>query len=129
MILATTKKYKGCPTSVFLTLGLFKVFVRGKFVFFSYFSGTDTDFLFGHIFSEANTHFYLFPEMTGTQHLFPYIFKVLLRRWDLSHRVERQKLMVTSREEMSVRVRKGGFMASLLAHYSFRPNVLFQAWQ
>ena len=30
------------------------------------------------------------------------------------HRVERQELMVTSREEMSVRVWKGGFMANLL---------------
>ena len=41
-------------------------------------------------------------------------FKLLLRPWDLSHRVERQKLMVTSWREMFVRVRKGGFMANLL---------------
>ena len=37
------------------------------------------------------------------------ILKLLLRPWDLSHRVERQKLTVTSREEMYVRVCKGGF--------------------
>ena len=37
-----------------------------------------------------------------------FIFKLLLRPWDLSHCVERQKLMVSSQEEMSVRVLKGG---------------------
>ena len=31
---------------------------------------------------------------------------------DSSHCVERQKLMVTRPEEMSVRVRKGGFVAN-----------------
>ena len=36
----------------------------------------------------------------------------LLRPCDISHRVERQKLMI-SQEEMSVRVRKGGFVANL----------------
>ena len=39
-------------------------------------------------------------------------FKLPLRPWDLSHRVERQKLIVNRREEMSVRVQKGGFMAN-----------------
>ena len=47
--------------------------------------------------------------------VFLFVF-VLLRPWDISHRVERQKLMVKSWEEMSVRVRKGGFMANLLLH-------------
>ncbi len=42
-----------------------------------------------------------------------FVFKLLLRPWDLSHRVERQKLMVISQDEMSVRVQKGGFVASL----------------
>jgi len=56
------------------------------------------------------------------------MFKLLLRPWDLSHRVERHKLMVISRDEMSVRVWKGGFMANLLLHYIFRPNVLFETW-
>ena len=42
------------------------------------------------------------------------IFKLLLRPWSLCHRVERQKLMVIRQEEMSVRVRKGGFVANLL---------------
>ena len=42
------------------------------------------------------------------------ICKLLLRPWYLSHRVERQKRMVNSREEMSVRFRKGGFVANLL---------------
>ena len=40
--------------------------------------------------------------------------KLFVRPWDLSRRVERQKLMAISWEEMSVRVRKGGFMANLL---------------
>ena len=55
-----------------------------------------------------------------------FIRKLLPRPWDLSHGVERQKLMVLSREEMSVRVRKGGFMVNLLLHHNFRPNVLFE---
>ena len=46
--------------------------------------------------------------------------------WDLSHRVERQKLTVTTREEMSVRVWKGGFVANLLLRLHFRPNVLLE---
>ena len=41
-------------------------------------------------------------------------FKLPVRPWDLSHCVERQKLMVVSREEMSVRVQKGGFVFNLL---------------
>ena len=44
------------------------------------------------------------------------IFKLLLRPWDVFHRVERQKLMVNSQEDVSVqsvRVRKGGFEANL----------------
>ena len=52
------------------------------------------------------------------------ILKLLLQPWDLSHRVKRQKLMVESQEEMSVRVWKGCFMASLLLHWNFSPNVL-----
>ena len=56
------------------------------------------------------------------------IFKLLLRPWDLSHCVERQKLMVISHEEMSVRVRKGGFVADLLLLSIFGPNVLFETW-
>ena len=48
------------------------------------------------------------------QNLFILILKLLLRPGDLSHRVERQKLMVISWEEMSVRVWKGGFTASVL---------------
>ena len=43
-----------------------------------------------------------------------FTFKLFLRPWDLSHRVERQKLMVISQEEMSVRVRKDDFVVSLL---------------
>ena len=42
------------------------------------------------------------------------IFMLLLRPWDLSYRVERQKLMVNSRKEMPMRVQKGGFVANLL---------------
>ena len=53
-----------------------------------------------------------------------FIFRLRPRPWDLSHRVGRQKLMVTSREEMSVRFRNGGFMANLLLHLMFRPDVL-----
>ena len=41
-------------------------------------------------------------------------FKLLLVPWNLSNRVERQKLMVTSQEKRSVRVRGGGFVANLL---------------
>ena len=55
-------------------------------------------------------------------------FKLFLRPWDLSHRVERQKLMVTSQEEWSVHIRKGAFMANLILNYDFRPNVLFETW-
>ena len=66
-----------------------------------------------------------FSEMTGMQKLF-FVVKLLPRHWDVSHRVERQKLMIKSREEMSVRVRKGSFMANLLLHYNFLPTVLFE---
>ena len=59
-------------------------------------------------------------EMTGMQNLICF-FKLLLRPWGLSHRVERQKLMVNSREEMSVRVRKGGFVAKLFVRSNFGP--------
>ena len=52
-------------------------------------------------------------KMTGMQNLIIFL-KMLLRPWDLSHRVERQKLMIISLEEMYVRVRKGGFVANLL---------------
>ena len=52
------------------------------------------------------------------------IFELLLRPWELSHRIERQKLMATSQEKMSVRVWKGGCVVSLLLRYNFRPNVL-----
>ena len=44
-----------------------------------------------------------FSEMTGMQNLIRFIFELLLRRWDLYHRVERQKVMVTSREQTAVR--------------------------
>ena len=47
---------------------------------------------------------------------------------DPSHRVERQKLMVISQEQMFVRVGKGGFVANLLSYWNFRPNVLFYIW-
>ena len=46
--------------------------------------------------------------------------KLLLRPWVLSHRVERQNLIVDCREEMSLRVWEGGFMASLLLHYNLK---------
>ena len=62
------------------------------------------------------------------QHMLFVICKLLLQPWDLSHRVERQKLMVNSQEEMSVRVRKGGFVANLLLRYNFSLNVLFEAF-
>ena len=52
--------------------------------------------------------------MTGMRNFVFRIFMLLLWPWDLSHRVERQKLMVNSQEEMSVRVPKGGFVANLL---------------
>ena len=52
-----------------------------------------------------------------------FIFKLRLRPWDQSHRVKRQKLMVINREEMSVRVRIGGFVADLLLRYIVGPNV------
>ena len=64
--------------------------------------------------------------MTGMRILLYLNFEVALRPWDLSHRVERQKLMVNSREGVSVRVRKGGFVVNLLSRYSFGPNVLFE---
>ena len=62
----------------------------------------------------------------GVQHLIFSLFKLLLRLWDLSNRVERQKFMVECREEMFMRVGKGGFMANLLFHYNFGPNGLFE---
>ena len=49
---------------------------------------------------------------------------MLLRPWELSHRVKRQKLKVNSQREMSMRVRKGGFVASLLLRSIFGLNVL-----
>ena len=48
-----------------------------------------------------------FSEMTGMQHLLYFIFKLLLRPWDLSHRVECQQLMVTSQEETAVPPQNG----------------------
>ena len=48
----------------------------------------------------------------GFPETFLFVLSCPLRPWDLSHRVERQKLIVNRREEMSVRVQKGGFMAS-----------------
>ena len=57
---------------------------------------------------------HLFLEMTEMQHVFFCDSKLLVRPWDLSHRVERQKEMVNTWREMSVRVRKGGVMAHLL---------------
>ena len=42
------------------------------------------------------------------------LFKLLLVPWDLSHRVEHQRLIIISCEEMSERVPKGGFMVNLL---------------
>ena len=53
-----------------------------------------------------------FSEMTGVQHLFCFL-GCSYGLGTLSHRIERQKLMVISRKEMSLRVRKGGFMANL----------------
>ena len=44
------------------------------------------------------------------------IFKLLLRPWDLSHRAERQRLMVNTQEEISVRVQKGSSLINLLLH-------------
>ena len=67
-----------------------------------------------------------FSEMMGERNLIFKMFKLLLRPWDLSHRVERQNLMVTSQEEMSLRVRKGGFVANLLLRWNFRPSVLLE---
>ena len=49
----------------------------------------------------------IFSEMTGIQNLICFISKLLLRPWDLSHRVERQKIMVTSQEETAVRLKNG----------------------
>ena len=70
----------------------------------------------------------MFSEMTGIPNLFYFIFKLLRRPWDLSHRVDRQKLILDSREEMSVRVRKGGFVANLLLRQNFGPNFLLENW-
>ena len=71
-----------------------------------------------------------FSEMTGMRNLSCSTFRLLLllQPWDLSHRVQRQKLMVNSLEEMSVRIWKGGFVANLLLDSKFRPNVLFEIW-
>ena len=55
-----------------------------------------------------------------------FVFELFLEPWDLSHRVERQKLMVNSQEEMSMRVQKGGFVANSLLRSDFGPNVLFE---
>ena len=38
---------------------------------------------------------------------------MLLRPWELSHRVERQELMGTSLEKTFVSVREGGFMVDI----------------
>ena len=67
-----------------------------------------------------------FSEMTGMRNLSCSTFRLLLllQPWDLSHHVERQKLMVTSWEEVSVRVQKGGFVANLLLSLNVHPNVL-----
>ena len=55
-----------------------------------------------------------------------FICRLLLRPCNLSHRVERQKLMVNSREEMSVLVRKCGLVANLFLRQNVGPNVLFE---
>ena len=51
--------------------------------------------------------------MTGMRNLIV-IFNLILRPWELSHRGERQKLMVNSWEGMSVHVGAGGLVASSL---------------
>ena len=60
------------------------------------------------------------------RNLFYLVLKLLLRPWDLSHRVKPQKLMVTSQEEVSVPLQKGIFVANLLLRYNVRPNDLFE---
>ena len=57
--------------------------------------------------------------MTAIQHFL--IFKLLLRPLDLSHHVERQKLMVSSWEEIAVRPENG--------RYNFGSNVVFDLWE
>ena len=65
----------------------------------------------------ANTYYLFFRDDGDAKPDFVY-FQVaptaLVQPWDLSHRVERQKLKVTRRREISVRVWKCGFTASLL---------------
>ena len=55
-------------------------------------------------------------ETMGIRNLIFLFVQLLLRPWDVSHPIERQKLMVNILVEMSVCVQKGGFMANLLLH-------------
>ena len=66
--------------------------------------------------------------MMGMRSLTLFVSKLLLRPWDLSHRVECQKLLVTSWGETSVRVQKGGFMVNTLIRSNFGPNVLLETF-
>ena len=70
----------------------------------------------------------LVSEMTRMQKLFNVIVGLLLRPWELPHRVKRHKLilLISSQEEMSVRVRKGGLVANSLLRWNFRPNLIFE---
>ena len=63
--------------------------------------------------------------MTGMQSLIRFNFKLLLRPWDLSRRVERQELIVTSPEETAVRPQNGLHIESASSQYDFGPNVVF----
>ena len=51
-----------------------------------------------------------------------FVFELLLRPWDLSHRVDRQKLMVTSKEETAVRPKKGPSHRGYKLTIKFRPQ-------
>ena len=109
MILATNEKIR--VMSKPCVLGIFGSRKRNRantyFLIFSYsFRGKYPLTMFFIILSGADTHFLICSEMTGTQNLTFFIFKLLLRPWDLSPRVERQKLMVNSRQEVFVRVQK-----------------------
>ena len=112
--------YRKC-TLVFLVAFVLYIDVLNVSMRFSIRFGTN-EHIQGYDLKRCSKHAFL--ETTGMQHLFFCFVKLLLRPWNLSRSVELQKLMVNSREEMSVRVQKFGFMANLLLYSILGPNVI-----
>ena len=84
--------------------------------------------IYEHIYDYMLKRFSKIPflEVTDMHNLICLICELLIRPWELSHRVERQKTMLIRQEKTSVCVQKGGFVANLLLRSNVGPSVLLQ---